>query len=97
MSLTVKDACTPHPSVLRSDPEPDIEDIGSVLQAAEADAEAFFARNHVTGVSVRPGPRLDRMMLEFRPRCADRAVAGCRAGSRAAVRRFGSRDGRQYG
>ena len=51
MALTVKDACTPHPSVLRSDPEPDIEDIGRVLQAAEADADAdaFFARNYVTG------------------------------------------------
>lgn len=49
MLLTVRDACRPHPSVLRADPEPDIEDIAQVIQAVEKDAEAFFARNHVTG------------------------------------------------
>lgn len=49
MPLSVRDACRPHPSVLRSDPEPDIEDIGQVIQVAERDAEAFFARNHITG------------------------------------------------
>ena len=49
MLMSVKDACRPHPSVLRSDPEPDIEDIGQVIQVAERDAEAFFSRNHVTG------------------------------------------------
>ncbi|WP_149536631.1 anti-phage-associated DUF499 domain-containing protein [Siccirubricoccus phaeus] len=49
MLLTVRDACRPHPSVLRADPEPDIEDIAQVIKAAERDAEAFFARNHVTG------------------------------------------------
>lgn len=49
MPLSVRDACQPHPSVLRSDPEPDIEDISAVIAAAERDAEAFFARNAVTG------------------------------------------------
>ena len=49
MLLTVRDACRPHPSVLRADPEPDIEDIAQVIRAAEKDAEAFFTRNHVTG------------------------------------------------
>jgi hypothetical protein len=48
MYLTVRDACQPHPNVLRADPEPDIEDIASVIKAAEVDARAFFARNHVT-------------------------------------------------
>lgn len=47
--LTVRDSCVPHPNVLKSDPEPDIEDIGAVIEAAEKDAAAFFARNHITG------------------------------------------------
>ena len=46
---TVRDLCEPHPNVRRSDPEPDIEDIAEVIEAAEQDAAAFFARNHVTG------------------------------------------------
>lgn len=45
---TIRDLCTPHHNVLRSDPEPDIEDIALVIGAAEKDASAFFARNHVT-------------------------------------------------
>jgi hypothetical protein len=49
MVTTVRDACIPHPSVLRSDPEPDIEDIGQVIKVAEGDADAFFGRNWVTG------------------------------------------------
>ena len=49
MMQTVRDLCEPHPNVLRSDPEPDIEDISEVLEAAAQDAAAFFARNHVTG------------------------------------------------
>ncbi len=49
MTLTVRDACVPHPNVLRSDPEPDIEDISQVIQVAEKDASAFFGRNHITG------------------------------------------------
>jgi hypothetical protein len=49
MLQTVRDACTPHPGVLRADPEPDIEDIAQVIRAAEDEAEAFFGRNHVTG------------------------------------------------
>ena len=49
MLMTVRDSCEPHPNVLRSDPEPDIEDIGQVIQTAEKDAAAFFVRNHVTG------------------------------------------------
>lgn len=46
---TVRNLCQPHPNVLRSDPEPDIEDIAEVIEAAEQDAAAFFARNHITG------------------------------------------------
>lgn len=49
MLSTVRDVCVPHPNVLRADPEPDIEDIGQVIETAEKDAAAFFARNHVTG------------------------------------------------
>ena len=49
MIPTVRDCCIPHPSVLRADPEPDIEDIGPAIQAGERDAASFFARNHVTG------------------------------------------------
>lgn len=49
MILTVRDCCIPHPNVLRADPEPDIEDIGQVIETAEKDAAAFFSRNHVTG------------------------------------------------
>jgi len=48
MIPTVRDLCVPHPNVLRSDPEPDIEDIAQVIEAAGRDAEAFFERNHVT-------------------------------------------------
>lgn len=46
---TVRDLCQPHPNVLRSDPEPDIEDIAEVIEAAERDAAAFFVRNHSVG------------------------------------------------
>jgi hypothetical protein len=49
MLTTVRDACVPHPNALRSDPEPDIEDIAQVIETAEKDAAAFFSRNHVTG------------------------------------------------
>ncbi|MDT8292055.1 anti-phage-associated DUF499 domain-containing protein [Roseomonas mucosa] len=49
MLTTVRAACKPFDSVLRSDPEPDIEDIAQVIEAAEKEAGAFFARNHVTG------------------------------------------------
>lgn len=49
MTRTVRDCCVPHPSVLRADPEPDIEDISQVIQAAEKDATTFFGRNHITG------------------------------------------------
>ncbi|MBV8524768.1 MAG: ATP-binding protein [Acetobacteraceae bacterium] len=48
MLQTVRQACTPHASVLRADPEPDIEDLAQVVRAAEADADRFFSRNHVT-------------------------------------------------
>jgi hypothetical protein len=46
---TVRDLCQAHPNVLRADPEPDIEDISEVIEAAAKDAALFFARNHVTG------------------------------------------------
>lgn len=49
MTMTVRDCCVPHPNVLRADPEPDIEDIAQVIQLEENDAQAFFARNYVTG------------------------------------------------
>ena len=48
MILTVRDCCVPHGHVLQPDGRADIEDIGLSVHAAEADADAFFARNHVT-------------------------------------------------
>ncbi|WP_426954563.1 DUF499 domain-containing protein [Muricoccus radiodurans] len=48
MLLTVRDCCVPHDHVLSPDGRADIEDIALAVRAAEADAEAFFDRNHVT-------------------------------------------------
>jgi hypothetical protein len=48
MLLTVRDCCEPHDHVLKDDGRADIEDIALAVRAAEADAEAFFLRNHVT-------------------------------------------------
>ncbi len=49
MLTAIRDVCTPFDSVLRSDPEPDIEDIAQLIKAEEGASDAFFARNHVTG------------------------------------------------
>jgi hypothetical protein len=46
--LTVRDCCVPHPHILTPDGRADIEDIALAVKAAEADADAFFTRNHVT-------------------------------------------------
>ena len=48
MLTAVQDCCTPHDYVLRPDGRADIEDVALAVQAAEDDADAFFARNHVT-------------------------------------------------
>jgi predicted AAA+ superfamily ATPase len=90
MIPTVRDACRPHPSVLRSDPEPDIEDIGQVLDAAEHDAEAFFARTHVTG-GMRQMFEVGVARLDGRSDQAvytlTQAMGGGKTGSVAALRR----------
>ncbi|HTA88569.1 MAG TPA: DUF499 domain-containing protein, partial [Polyangiaceae bacterium] len=44
---TTRDACTPDPSVLRSDYKDQIEDLATLRRNA-SEARAFFARNHVT-------------------------------------------------
>ena len=48
MLLSVRDCCIPHPHVLNPDGRADIEDISLAVKAAEADADEFFSRNHVT-------------------------------------------------
>ena len=50
MLLSVKDACRPHPSVLRSDPEPDIgKSPAGHPSPQKATRKPFSQRNHVTG------------------------------------------------
>ena len=48
MILTVRDCCVPRQYVLQPDGRADIEDIALSVSAAEEDADAFFALNHVT-------------------------------------------------
>jgi hypothetical protein len=48
MILTVRDCCVPRQYILQPDGRADIEDIALSVRAAEEDADAFFALNHVT-------------------------------------------------
>ncbi|MBN1335625.1 MAG: DUF499 domain-containing protein [Deltaproteobacteria bacterium] len=47
MLKTVRDACTPHPSVFEDDPLDNIDDLSRAL-ADGAEAEEFFERSHLT-------------------------------------------------
>jgi hypothetical protein len=46
--VTVRDCCIRDPHVLVPDGRTDIDNIALVIKAAEAEADEFFARNHVT-------------------------------------------------
>src|ERR1700733_4756668 len=81
MLLTVRDCCEPHDHVLKDDGRADIEDIALAVRAAEADAEAFFLRNHVTaGMSVLFETGLAR--LDGRSKQADFLLAQAMGGGK---------------
>jgi hypothetical protein len=48
MLKTVKDSCKPHDMVFDFSMAEQVEDLGELIRS-EADGEAFYAKNHVTG------------------------------------------------